>query len=93
MGKLKASLPPADAVRALVDCDGVLVVRVTPNAREETLTIEQGKLRARVNAVPEDGKANRAVLRLVAKALGTAPSRIELVRGATARDKVLRILG
>lgn len=93
MGKPRVTLPAADAVRALVDGDGLLAVRVTPNARNETLTIEQAQLRARVNAAPEDGKANRAVLHLIARALGTAPSRIELVRGATARDKVLRILG
>ena len=68
-------------------------MRVTPNARAEALSIEDGRLRARVTVVPEDGKANRAVIRLVAKALGLATARIGLVRGETARDKVLRIEG
>jgi uncharacterized protein YggU (UPF0235/DUF167 family) len=47
----------------------------------------------RVTAPPVDGKANEALCRLVAKAAGVGPSRVTLVRGHTARDKVLRIEG
>jgi uncharacterized protein len=43
----------------------------------------------RVTCVPEDGKANKAVTRLLAKALRVAPSR--LVRGTAGRDKVFRV--
>jgi len=46
-----------------------------------------------VTAPPVDGKANEALCRLVAKAAGVAPSRVQVVRGHTARDKVLRIDG
>ncbi len=91
MARPRASLPEAAALRALVDERGLLVLRVTPNAGAEALSIEDGQLRARVTAVPEDGRANKAVVALVARALGVAPARIELVRGATARDKVLKI--
>lgn len=48
-------------------------------------------LRVRVTAAPEGGEANRAVTALLAEALGVAPSRIALVRGATSRDKLFRI--
>ena len=47
----------------------------------------------RVTAPPVDGRANDALCRLVAKAAGVAPSRVQVVRGHTARDKVLRIEG
>ncbi|AKM11207.1 DUF167 domain-containing protein [Croceicoccus naphthovorans] len=90
MARAKPALPPAEAIRALIS-DDLLPLRVTPNAGAEALTIENGTLRARVTVVPEGGKANRAVVKLVAKALGIAPARVELVRGETARDKVLRI--
>lgn len=93
MARPRASLPEAAALRALVDERGLLALRVTPNAGAEALSIEDGQLRARVTAVPEDGRANKAVVALVARALGVAPARVELVRGATARDKVLRIEG
>lgn len=44
-----------------------------------------------VIAPPEDGKANEAVRKLVAKALGVAKTRLTLIRGTTARDKTFRI--
>lgn len=78
-------------MRALIDAEGRLAVRVTPGARVETLAIDQGQAIAKVRAKPEDGKANAAVIVLVARALGTAPSTITLLRGATSRQKLLRI--
>jgi len=47
----------------------------------------------RVRAVPEDGKANDALIRLVAQALDLPRSTLRLQSGATARTKVLAISG
>ncbi len=47
----------------------------------------------RVTAPPVDGKANDALCRLVAKAAGVAPTRVRVIRGHTARDKVLAVEG
>lgn len=91
MARPKADLPPSDAVRALVDGESRLAVRVTPGARAEALEISDGRLLAKVRAKPEDGKANEAVRALLAAALGLAPSRVELLRGATSREKQFRI--
>ena len=91
MSRPKAELPPTEAIRALADGEGRLAVRVTPGARTEALEITGGKLIARVRAKPEDGKANAAVVDLVARGLGLAPSRLSLLRGATSRLKLLQI--
>ncbi|MCJ2179931.1 DUF167 domain-containing protein [Novosphingobium album (ex Hu et al. 2023)] len=91
MAKPKADLPPAEAVQALADEEGRLAVRVTPGARSEALEVADGKLLAKVRAKPQDGKANDAVRDLLAAALGLAPSRVELLRGATSREKQFRI--
>lgn len=91
MARTKADLPPAEMIRALADADGRLAVRVTPGARMETLEIAGGKLLAKVRAKPEDGKANAAVLALLADALGLAGSRLQLLRGATSREKLVLI--
>jgi len=91
MARARAKLPPADEIRALADSDGRLAVRVTPGARSEALEIAEGRLLAKVRAKPEGGKANEAVLALVAAALGVAPSKLQLLRGATSREKLLRI--
>lgn len=92
MARPKAQLPAAEEVRALLDAEGRLALRVTPGARVEALEIAEGRLLAKVRARPEDGKANAAVHALLAAALGIAPSKIELLRGATSREKQFRVL-
>ena len=74
--------------------DAQVKVRLRPRGRgDELLGIEGGVLRARVSAPPVDGKANRALCRLIAKRLGIAPSRVSVVRGERSRDKVVRVEG
>ena len=70
-----------------------IAVRVTPKASANRITHENGVLRAYVTTVPEDGKATAAVIKLLARALGIAPTRLTLIRGATVRDKVFLIEG
>ena len=81
----------ADALRALIDGQGRLAVRATPGARSESITITGTGVGVKVRAKPQEGAANTAVIRLVARALDLAPSRVELLRGATSREKLLRI--
>jgi uncharacterized protein YggU (UPF0235/DUF167 family) len=92
MARPKADLPPAAAILALADTEGRLILRVTPGARVEAIAIEDGRLIVKVRAKPEDGKANAAVLDLVAGALRIATSRLRLLRGATGRDKQVQIV-
>ena len=78
--------PRADAV--------TLRVRVQPRAsREAILGWRDDVLRLAVTAPPVEGGANQAVCRLLARALGVAPSSVSLVRGGHGRDKVLRVEG
>lgn len=66
-------------------------LRVTPRAGRTALVAEGDSLRAYVTCPPEDGRANRAVAELLARALGVAKTRLTLVRGAKARDKLFRL--
>ena len=69
-------------------------VRLTPRAGRNAIDGWDGDvLRARVAAPPADGKANNALLRLLAKALGVAPSRVTLVSGAQSRVKIVEVDG
>ncbi|MCA8882560.1 MAG: DUF167 domain-containing protein [Rhodobacteraceae bacterium] len=69
-----------------------IAVRVTPKASRTRLeTAPDGALRAYVTVVPEDGKANDAVRRLLAKHFGVAPGRLTLVQGTKHRDKRFRL--
>jgi uncharacterized protein YggU (UPF0235/DUF167 family) len=76
-----------------------LFVRLTPKAAMDRLegieTSADGRshLKARVRAVPENGAANQALERLIAKALGVPRSAVSVAAGGTARLKTLRVLG
>lgn len=70
-------------------------VRVTPRAGRNAVAEEDGpegpRLAVRVTTAPEGGKANKAVVKLVAKAIGAPPSALGLLRGEKSRDKVLAL--
>lgn len=68
-----------------------VTVRVTAKASQDRIVVDENRLRVHVTAAPEAGKANAAVQKLLAKALGLPKSRLDLVRGATSRDKVFAI--
>lgn len=81
----------ADELTALAVPGAEIAVRVTPRASRNAVLAEGGEIRVYVTVVPEDGKANAAVQKLLAKALGVAKSRLVLIRGATSRDKLFRL--
>lgn len=69
-------------------------VRLRPRGHtDELLGIADGVMHARVSAPPVDGRANKALCRLVAKQAGVAPSRVSVIRGEKSRDKLLLIEG
>ena len=85
-------------VRDLPDLSGLAVagariaVRVTPRAgRDGVAQAEDGRILIRVTAPADEGRANAAVQKLLAQALGIAPGRLTLTGGATARDKLFRV--
>ena len=53
--------------------------------------IPDGRVQVKVRVKPEDGKATAAVLTLLAQALGVGVSRLDMLRGATSRDKLIKI--
>jgi uncharacterized protein (TIGR00251 family) len=73
---------------------GRIAVRVQArSSRDEIDGEREGAVLVRVKAPPVDGRANVALRRLVAKRLGVAPSRVSVVRGASARDKLIEVEG
>ena len=71
-----------------------LRVRVTARAsRDELAGLRDGVLHVRVSAPPVDGKANQAVCRLIARAVGVGKTSVRVVKGERSRDKVVTIEG
>jgi uncharacterized protein (TIGR00251 family) len=71
-----------------------LRVRVAPGARAAAVVGRHGSgWKLRVAAPPVDGKANEAVLRLLAETLAVPRARVALVSGHGAPDKVVELTG
>lgn len=73
-----------------------LRVKVTPKAKSERIKKEMGAdgaalYKIYVTAAPEDGKANKAVIKLLSKSLGVAKSNLTITHGHTSREKIIKI--
>lgn len=95
---MSAPADPRPAIR-VTDGDVRLQVRLTPKAsrdavgRLERLSDGSQVLIVHVRALPADGAANAALLRLLADVVGVAKSKVELTAGHTSRVKTVRIAG
>lgn len=86
-----SDLPPWATMEA-----GTLLIRVkaVPGASRDALAGTLGdRLKVRVSAPPEGGKANAAIMRLLAKALGASERSIELLSGPASPLKTFRAAG
>jgi uncharacterized protein len=71
-----------------------IVLRVTPRAKRNKVQRQpDGSLKVYVTAPPEDGRANEAVIEIMAEVLGVKRRQLEIINGGTNRNKVVRITG
>lgn len=83
---------PDPIVLRTTDGGVVLPVRAQPKAsRNAVCGFVGGRLKVAVTAPPDKGKANEAIVKVVAEALGVPKSRVSLLRGETSRDKELLV--
>ena len=81
----RSILPPGEAR---------LTVQVQPRAARNEIVARGGaSLRVRVTAPPAGGAANEAVCALLAEALDCPPSAVRIVRGHSARTKLVQVAG
>lgn len=67
-------------------------IRVTAHARQNKIVADDsGTLRVYTTAAATDGQANCAVIKMLAEHFGVPKTSIKIVRGQTARDKVIEL--
>lgn len=95
-GQAKATYARDSRDPDLLSRKGLIEVRVTSNASADEITLPAGDsarvLAIRTTATPEHGKANDAVVRLLANSLELPVSSFAIVRGGTSRSKLIRIV-
>jgi uncharacterized protein (TIGR00251 family) len=76
------------------DASAQIEIRLQPRARANEIVGERGGvLLARVTAPPLQGRANHALRRLIARRARVGIERVQIVRGAASRQKVVRVDG
>ena len=69
-------------------------VQVQPkSSRDGIVGFQNFKIKVKVTAPPEDGKANERVREIIAEEFGVSKSRVEIVKGQTSRIKTIKIWG
>jgi hypothetical protein len=71
-----------------------LKIRLTPKSSKEAIEGLHGDaLKVKVKAPPVDGKANKALVKCLARRLGVTTAEIEITSGLTSRNKVVLVHG
>ncbi len=69
-------------------------VQVQPKAsQDEIVGFQNGRIKVRIAAAPQDGKANERLREIIAKAHGVSKSSVRILKGERSRLKTLRVLG
>jgi hypothetical protein len=71
-----------------------LAVRVTPRASKNKIVelLDDGTVKVHIAAPPVDDEANLELLKFMAEVLGVSKSRLDIVAGATGRDKLIAVI-
>lgn len=71
-----------------------IAVRVTPRARRNEIVgvMRNGTIKIRLVAPPVEGKANAALIKFLADIIGVTQSKIDIVAGASGRDKLVSVM-
>ena len=66
-------------------------IRVIPNAKKNNVSEDQGKLKVHISAPAVDGKANKALIKVLAEYFKIKKSGVRITRGTKSREKVVEI--
>jgi uncharacterized protein len=71
-----------------------VAVRVTPRASKNEIVeiLSDDTVKVHITAPPVEGEANEALLKFLAEVLGVPKSRLDIVAGATGRDKIISVI-
>ena len=68
-----------------------VLIRVKPNSKTEEIVQEGDKLLVKVHEQPREGKANRAVIKILAQHFGVPMSQIRILSGLRSKNKIIEL--
>ena len=75
----------------MTDSQKIFNVRVTTRAKQNKIVQNNDVLRVYTNAVPENGRANTALIELLSEYFNVPKSKIKILKGLTGRDKIVTV--
>lgn len=71
-----------------------VAIRVTPRASKNEIVeiLSDDTVKVHITAPPVEGEANEALLKFLAEVLGVPKSRLDIVAGASGRDKIISVI-
>ena len=69
-----------------------VLIKVKPNSKDEGIAQEGDILTVRVRELPRDGKANQAVIKLLAQHFGIPRSQIKILSGLRSKNKIIELI-
>ncbi len=71
-----------------------LTVKVVPNSSRNSIDVDSGgRIIVRLTASPIEGKANKELVKFIAKRLGTSQSAVTIIQGKSSKEKILLLQG
>lgn len=70
-----------------------ITIKVMPKSSREEIVEENGVIKAYVKAAPDKGKANKALIELVAEHYGVKKAAVSIISGETSRNKIVEVAG
>lgn len=67
-------------------------IRVIPNAKKNEVIQEAGGLKVKITAPPVEGKANKALIEVLAEYFNVKKSAVKIIKGAKSKNKVIMIV-
>lgn len=72
--------------------DGLLIkVKIIPNSSRNAIIVEDGTVKVKVTAQPIENKANKALIEFLSKKINVPKSKIEILKGLTAKEKTILV--
>ena len=68
-----------------------ITVKVIPNAKQNKVLEEEERIKAYITALPSDGRANKALIDLLANHFKVKKSSVKIIRGEKSREKIVEI--
>lgn len=70
----------------------IIELKVIPNSKDQGFLLDKsGIIKCRLRSKPEGGKANEELIKLMSKAIGVSMDCFKILRGATSRNKMIKI--